>query len=369
LIPFFQHDLGQAELDAIARVFAGPILTTGEEVARFEAKFADYLGRRYALGLTSCTGALHLALLACDIGPGDEVLTTPATFVATATAILSAGARPVFVDVEPDTGNIDVGLVERAITPRTKAILPVHLYGLMVDMRGLRSVADRHGLRIIEDAAHCIEGTRDGIRPGQLSDAACFSFYATKNLTCGEGGALVTDDEEIAKKVRRLRLHGIDKPCADRLTGHQHWDMVSFGWKYNMDNIQAAMLIPQLGHIDEKLRRRQRLAAHYDEKLSSISGVQRLATREEAFHARHLFPIRVPDRDRVLLELQARGISAMVNYRALSQLTYFQETGLCESGRYPAAEALGDSVLSLPFYPTMPEDHIHQVATALSAIL
>ena len=368
MIPFFQHDLGKAELDAIARVFAGPILTTGEEVARFEAVFADYLGRRHCVGLTSCTGALHLALLALGIGTGDEVITTPATFVATATAILSTGARPVFVDVEGDTGNLDATLVEAAITSRTKAILPVHLYGLMADMRRLRAIADHYDLRIVEDAAHCIEGARDGVRPGELADAACFSFYATKNITCGEGGALVTDDPELDRKVRRLRLHGIDKPCADRLGGHQHWDMPTFGWKYNMDNIQAAMLLPQIPRIDEKWRRRESLAALYAEKLSGISGVRLLASRPEARHARHLLPVRVPDRDRTILELQERGISAMVNYRAITSLTYFRAELGCEPGRFPEAERLGEEVLSLPFYPTMPDAHVEIVAKALSAI-
>ncbi len=201
-IPFFMHDLGQAELDSIAEVLTGPILTTGETVARFERRFADYLGRRHCLGLTSCTGALHLSLVALGIGPGDEVITTPMTFIATATAILEAGAKPIFVDVEPDTGNLDAACIEAAITKHTRAIVPVHLYGQMCDMEAIRAIADRYGLYVIEDAAHCIEGERNGIRPGQLSHTACFSFYATKNLTCGEGGAVVTDDDALAEKLR-----------------------------------------------------------------------------------------------------------------------------------------------------------------------
>src|SRR6516164_7572709 len=172
-IPYFRHDLGEAELACVASVLEGEILTTGAAVSAFEAKFAACLGVRHVLGVTSCTGALHMALLALDIGPGDEVITTPMSFVATATAILEAGATPVFVDVEPDTGNIDAELIESAITPHTKAILPVHLYGLMCDMRALQTIADRHDLRLIEDAAHCIEGVRYEIRPGELSDAAC----------------------------------------------------------------------------------------------------------------------------------------------------------------------------------------------------
>lgn len=215
-VPFYRHDLGQAELDEIAGVFAGPILTTGDKVTQFEHMFADYLGRRHALGVTSCTGALHMSLLALDIGAGDEVITTPMTFVASSTAIMETGAKPVFVDVEADTGNLDVSRVEAAVTARTRAILVVHLYGLMCDMRTLRELADRHGLAIVEDCAHCVEGERDGVRPGQLSDAACFSFYATKNLTCGEGGAVVTDRDDLFEKLRLLRLHGMTKTAADR---------------------------------------------------------------------------------------------------------------------------------------------------------
>ena len=187
-VPFYRHDLGEAELALLAEALKGEILTTGEYVVRFERQLADYLGRRHVLALNSCTGALHLSLLGLGIGPGDEVITTPMTFIATATAILEAGAKPIFVDVESDTGNIDAELIEAAITPRTKAIMPVHLYGLMCDMRALRVIADRYGLKIVEDAAHAIEGKRDGIGPAGLGETACFSFYATKNLTCGEGG-------------------------------------------------------------------------------------------------------------------------------------------------------------------------------------
>ncbi|HEX6513902.1 MAG TPA: DegT/DnrJ/EryC1/StrS family aminotransferase, partial [Chloroflexota bacterium] len=236
-VPFFRHDLGRDELDSVAEVIQGLILTTGDTVARFEQEFASCLGRKHALGVTSCTGALHLSLLGLGVGPGDEVITTPMTFIATATSILEAGATPVFVDVEPGTGNLDAARVEVAITERTKAIMPVHLYGQMCDMRALRQIADRHKLFIVEDAAHCVEGTRDGIRPGELGDTACFSFYATKNLTCGEGGAVVTDDSELAERLRLLRLHGMTKNAFDRYReGYQHWDMVMLGWKYNMDN-------------------------------------------------------------------------------------------------------------------------------------
>lgn len=369
-VPFFQHDLGQPELDAIAEVLAGPLLTTGETVSRFERRFADYLGARHCLGLTSCTGGLHISLLALGVGPGDEVITTPMTFIASSTAILEAGAKPVFVDVEPATGLIDPQAVEAAITSRTKAILPVHLYGQMCDMRALRSIADHHGLKIVEDCAHCVEGIRDGVRPGQLGDTACFSFYATKNLTCGEGGAVTTNDGALLEKLRLLRLHGMNKTAADRLRdGYKHWDMVTLGWKYNMDNIQAAMLLPQLDRLEENLDKRHALAARYDQSLAEFPEIELPKVHPGVRHARHLFPVLVEAgrRDEVISRLQHAGIGVVVNYRAIHLLTYFREVLGYHAGDFPQAESLGDRVFSLPFYPNMPHEHVDTVVEELAA--
>ena len=371
-VPFFMHDLGQAELDAVAEVLANPILTTGEWVARFEQRFADYLGARNCVAVTSCTGALHLSLLALGIGPGDEVITTPMTFIATATAIMEAGARPVFVDVEPETGNLDASRIEGAITERTRAIMPVHLYGQMCDMRAIRRIADAYGLRVIEDAAHCVEGTRDGIKTGQLGDTACYSFYATKNLTCGEGGALVCNDDELATKLRLLRLHGMNKNANDRhKEGYKHWDMTVLGWKYNMDNIQAALLLPQMDRLEENWRRRQQLAKDYEERLWDIPNLSRPQTLPSVEHSWHLFPVWVENglRDTVIERLQARNISVMVNYRAIHLLTFFRETFGFKKGDFPIAERIGDASLSLPFYPNMPPDHVGIIAEALAEVL
>lgn len=371
-IPFFMHDLGQAELDAIAEVLRGPILTTGDTVAEFERRFAARLRVARCLGVTSCTGALHMALLALGIGPGDEVVTTPLTFIATSTAIAEAGATPVLVDVEPDTGNLDPARVEAAITERTRAIVPVHLYGQMVDMRALRALADRHHLALVEDAAHCIEGERDGIGPGQLSDAACFSFYATKNMTCGEGGAIVTRREELYEPLRLLRLHGMTKSAADRAReGYQHWDMVSLGWKYNMDNIQAAMLLPQLERLDSNRERRHAIARRYEQALAGIPGLERPRTAPGVKHADHLFTVWAPAgrRDEVIAGLQARGIGAMVNYRPVHLLTWFRRTYGYETGQFPLAESIGARTVSLPLYPGMPLEHVDVVAAALREIL
>jgi dTDP-4-amino-4,6-dideoxygalactose transaminase len=370
-VPFFRHELGTAELDAIGDVFKGPVLTTGAVVARFEEEFAALLGRQRTVAVTSCTGALHLCLIALGIGPGDEVITTPQTFVATATAIIEAGATPVFVDVEPDTGNLDADLVEAAITARTKAIMPVHLYGLMCDMHALRRIADRHGLRLIEDAAHCIEGRRDGIGPGEVGDAACFSFYATKNLTCGEGGAIVTDDAALADRLVLLRLHGIDKTGYDRYReGYRPWDMVAMGWKYNMSNIEAAILLPQLPQLARKLERRDQLAERYRRGFEPIAGIALPASRPGARHARHLFPIWVDQRrDSVIEALGRRGIGSYVNYTAVHLNSWFVQQHGSSRGEFPIAESIGDRTLSLPFFPSLRDGEVDEVISALADIL
>jgi dTDP-4-amino-4,6-dideoxygalactose transaminase len=371
-IPFYQHDLGEPELEAVRQVLAGPILTTGEVVSTFERRFADYLGRRHALAVTSCTGALHLSLLALGIGVGDEVITTPMTFIATSTAIMEAGAKPVFVDVEPDTGNLNASLIEAAITTRTKAIIPVHLYGQMCDMRAIRKVADKHGLFIIEDAAHCVEGMRDGVRPGELADTVCFSFYATKTLACGEGGALVTDRDVLAEKLRLLHLHGMTKTAADRhREGYQHWDMTVLGWKYNMDNIHAALLLPQLERLEENLHRREAVARWYRACLSDCPGLSMPVDRQGSRHARYLFPVWIDGdrRDYVLQGLQNAGIGVVVNYRAIHLLSYFKNTFGFQPGMFPAAERIGDCTVSLPFYPAMTEEQVLVVADTLTRLL
>jgi len=371
-IPFFQHDLGEPELEAVREVLRGPILTTGATVERVERRLAEYLHARHALAVTSCTGAMHLALLGLGVGPGHEVITTPMTFIATSTAILEAGATPVFVDVEEKTGNLDVSKVEDAITARTRAILPVHLYGQMCDMRALRAIADRHGLRIVEDAAHCIEGERDGVRPGQLSDAACLSFYATKNLTCGEGGAIVSNDTELTERLRLLRLHGMTKTAYDRSReGYQHWDMVSLGWKYNMDNIHAALLLPQMERLDATWRKREELAQRYQALLAEVPGLTWPQTLPGVKHAHHLFPVWIVNgrRDEVIVGLHERGIPTVVNYRAIHLLSYFRERFGLKPGAFPIAERIGDAAVSLPFYPGIPAEHVAAVAEGLRALV
>jgi dTDP-4-amino-4,6-dideoxygalactose transaminase len=367
-IEFFNHGIDEKDIERVNSVLRSIFLTTGKEVEEFEQKFSKYIGSKYTVGLTSCTAALHLSLIALSIGPGDEVITTPMSFCATANAILHAGARPVFVDVEEETGNLNAALIESAITERTKAIIPVHLYGQMCDMKRIKDIAERHNLKIIEDAAHAIEASRNGIRAGQLSDTVCFSFYATKNITSGEGGAISTDNEALADAISMLRLHGIDRGAADRYTRrYRHWDMPLLGWKYNMDNIQAALLIGQLERIEDLWHKRDKIWKLYEEKLSAVKGIRLLKTLSDIRHTRHLFTILVsPEkRDSLLWALQDRGIGVAVNYRPIHLLRYYRETFGHREGDYPAAEDMGRSTISLPLYPSLKEEDVSYIVKVL----
>ena len=349
-------------------------LTTGPKVEELERRFADYLNIREAVGLTSCTGAIHLALLRCGIGPGDEVITTPMTFVATATAILEAGATPVFVDVCSRTGMILPEAVRAAITERTKAVLPVHLYGRMADMRGFCKIAREHHLVLIEDAAHCIEGTRDGVRPGELSQAACFSFYTTKSMTCGEGGALVCRSAEDACWYRSARHHGISKNASYRyVREYEHWNMETMGWKYNMSDIQAAMLLGQMDRLDAHRQRRQDLETLYRELLMDIGGLDLIeAPQKGEASGHHLFTVLLPkrvQRDEVIKRMYENGIGCAVNYRAVHTLKYFQETFGFKPEDFPVANEIGNRTISLPLYPKLSEEELRLVCETLRRMI
>jgi len=370
-VEFYKHTISQGDIDNAVKVLNSLFLTTGETVEHFERRFSQYLGCKYAVGVTSCTAALHLSLLAYGIGADDEVITTPMTFIATANAIIHAGATPVFVDVESETGNMDAGLIEGAISSRTKAILPVHLYGQLCDMKRIRKVADKHHLAIIEDAAHAIEANREGIRPAELGDAACFSFYATKNITSGEGGAISTNNEGTAEKLKKLRLHGMSKGAAERyFKRYEHWDMEMLGWKYNMDNIQAALLLNQLENIEKNLERRQEICGMYEDAFTGDSRVSCLRVLPDSKSARHMFTILVPPerRDGILRQLQERGIGVAVNYRAIHLLTFYRQAYGYKRGMFPVAEEIGDSTITLPLYPKLTNEEVRYVIQAVREV-
>ncbi len=370
-VEFYRHSLTEADIAAVADVLRGVFLTTGPRAATFETEFARMLGVQHVVTTSSCTSALFLSLSALALGPADEVITTPMTFVATSNAVLHAGATPRFVDVEPETGNIDVSRVEEAINDRTRAVLPVHLYGAMADMRALANMCRRRSLILLEDAAHAAEAERDGIRPGQLGEAACFSFYATKNLTCGEGGAVATNDTAMADALRRLRSHGLSKEAANRYTQrYQHWDMLELGYKANLSDIQAALLLGQLPRLEAQRARREEIARRYQDAFNAIDGVTYPRVPPGATSARHLFTIWVdPDRrDDTLAKLQDRGIGVAVNYRAVHLLSYYEARFGLPRGSFPNAERIGDSTITLPLYPSMTDAEQERVIDAVREV-
>jgi dTDP-4-amino-4,6-dideoxygalactose transaminase len=297
------------------------------------------------------------------------------TFAATGAAVLMAGATPVFVDVDPDSGLLTPEAAAAAVTERTKALLPVHLYGRMVDMAGMSEVARRHGLALIEDAAHAVESRRGPHRPGQASQAACFSFYPTKSLTCGEGGALVCGSEEEAAWYRAARHHGITKNAAERHQGpsFQHWDMIFPGLKYNPSDINTSLLVSQIPRLDRRRDQREKWAALYRDLLGSVEGLRFMAASgPDETHAHHLFTVLMPpevDRDQVAGLLLARGIGCAVNYRALHNLTYFRQEFAFSPSDFPVADEIGRRTLSLPLYPSLTEEEVQTVSRELSKIV
>lgn len=351
-IEFFKHNIGKQEISELNKVLKTIFLTNHKKVEEFENRFADYLGVKYAIALNSCSSSLLLSLKLLGITAGDEVITTPLTFVATVNAILNIGATPAFVDVDPETGLIQEEQIKNHISKRTKAIIPVHLYGNMCDMKKINIVASHNNLKVIEDSAHCIEGIRDNVRPGYLSDAACFSFYATKNITSGEGGAVVTNNEHLANMLKIVRNQGMDKDASRRYTDEfKHWDVNILGFKYNMSDIQASLLIPQLKKIDYFWKIREEFCSIYEYEFTK-SGINFIKVPKNTKSARHLFVILVKNRDKILNFLKENGIGVAVNYRVISDLTYYKKIGYL-SQDYPNAKFIGDSCISLPLYPKL----------------
>lgn len=371
-VDFYKHQLGDEEKQIVVEALSKPILTTGEYSERAEILIKEYTGSCAAVALDSCTAALQLGLTAVGVGPGDEVITTPMTFLASSNAILQTGAKPVFVDVLPESGLISPERVEAAVTSKTKAILPVHLYGNMCDMRALRNIADRHSIFIIEDAAHCIEGERDGCKVGELGDAAALSFYATKNICCGEGGMLISRNQVLANQVRAISCHGITKTLADRYgTSYQHWDMERFGWKYNLDNIRASLLIPQIGKLDARQTEREKLCQRYEASFANASDLGFPKKPKNSRSGRHLQTVWVPEsiRDQVIRRLQETNIGVAVNYRSVTQLSWYKENFNFKDGDFPIAEEIGNRTLTLPLYPGLTEQEQDYVIDNLTRIV
>ncbi|MEJ0061048.1 MAG: DegT/DnrJ/EryC1/StrS family aminotransferase [Terricaulis sp.] len=356
-VPFYRHALTADAAASVAEVLQSPFLTTGPRSGAVEKQLCAFFDVPHAKLVSSWTQGAVATLLALDIGPGDEVIVPAMTFVATANVVKQVGATPVFVDVDPATLLIDIAAVKAALTARTKAVIPVHLYGQMADIQVLR-VAIGADVSIIEDAAHCFEGTRNGRRPGQDGDAAIFSFYATKNVTCGEGGAVITRHKALADTLTQTCLHGMSAGAAKRFEGgrYNHWDVARLGVKANLPDLLAVLLGPQIDTVEQRRKEREALALRYTRKLSQTPlTIPRI--EDGGVSAFHLFPIHVPNgmRDKALQILGERGIGATVNYRAVTELTLYRNDPVVRKGRFPHSVAWGEGTLTLPLFPGLTE--------------
>jgi len=371
IVEFYRHSLGQPELESIAKTLGSLFLTLGPRTREFEAALAEYIGNDvHVAGVSSCTVGLALAMRAFDVGEGDEVVTTPMTFAATPNAVMHVGATPVFADIDPSTGLIDPSCVEAAITPKTKAIIAVHLYGQLADMAALHDIAKRHDLLLFEDAAHGVESARNGVRIGHLSDAAVLSFYATKTMTSGDGGAVVSHHSNRIDRIGRLRNHGMSRDAAARHGGlYQHWDMMEMGFKGALTDVQASLLLPQLARVDAQRAARQKRAERYEQLLATADRIQLVERSGESSH--HLFSVLVPPtmRDATLSKLGERGIGCAVNYRSVQTLKYYRDRFGNLDHRLPHATDFGNRTISLPIWPALPLEDVDYVVETLRSIV
>ena len=368
--------IGEEEIAEVVDSLRSGWIGTGPKVQRFETMLAEYVGVGYCRCVSSCTAALILSMQVLGIGAGDEVLVPAMTFVASANAVEHAGATPVLVDSVPGTGLIDLEAAEAAITPRTRAIMPVHLAGRPVDMERLNSLRDRHHLLVIEDAAHAIGAAWRGRRIGAFGNLAAFSFYVTKNITTIEGGAIVTEDGAVAAEVERLALHGLSLGAWQRFSdaGFRHYEVVRPGYKYNMTDVQAALGLRQLPRLDEGITRRVQLWERYDELLAGLSLATPPAPDPESRHARHLYQVLVgPDapltRDELIDALTARRIGTGVHYRGVHLHPFYRDKYGLQPSDFPVATAISECTLSLPLSPKLTEADQDDVVHALRELL
>lgn len=375
-IPFVKVELDENDISAVEAVLRSGWLTTASQVKALEEELCAYTGAKYVNAVNSATAAMHLCLAAWDLGPGDEVITTPYTFTATANVIIHTGATPVLVDVRESDANIDPELIERAITPRTKVILPVHIAGEPCDMDAIMAMARPRGIKVLEDAAHAIGTIYRGRMCGTLSDAAAFSFYANKTITTGEGGALATDDEQLSARVRRLTLHGMSRDAYRRYDAGGTWryDIEEFGFKDNLTDIAAALGRSQLARIESFIEERTRVAQRYIANLRDEPDIILPAFTEENRHPWHIFMIRVREgaratRDQVIAGLAERGIGTSVHFIPLHYHTAYRKLGRWKEGDFPVAERFFAGEVTLPMYPGLSDADVDEVCQALREVL
>ena len=377
-IPYNVPDITDAEISEVVDTLKSGWIAKGPRTVKFEKEFAEYLGAKHAVAMNSCTAALHVALAAKGIGPGDEVITTPMTFASTANTIIHVGATPVLADIDYRTGCIDPDEIEKKITPKTKAIVPVHYSGQVCDLDRIYEIADRHGLFVSEDAAHALWSRYKGRLIGnRLRGTASYSFYATKNLTTGDGGMLVTDDDGIAERARVLAGQGMSQNAWNRYAKGGTWkyDIVEAGYKYNMFDIQAALGLIQLRRLEEMQEKRLKIADRYQKAFGAIDAVDPPFVPEYTTHCWHLYVLRVVpelltiDRDRFIVELNERNVGTSVHFIPVHNMSLYRNRFGYKESDLPNAQKHFERIISLPLYPSMTDEEVQYVIDAVRDIV
>ena len=374
---FGSPKIEEAEIQDVEAVMRSGWLGTGPRVAQFEHEFGLYRGAAHAVALNSCSAALHLSLLASGVGPGDEVITTPLTFCATVNAIIHAGATPVLADIDPDTLNIDPAQVRRRLSPRTRAIVPVHFAGRPCEMDDLMWLARQHGLKVIEDCAHAIETQYHGRNVGTIGDFGCFSFYVTKNIVTGEGGMVLARREEDAARIKVLGLHGMSKDAWKRFgdEGYKHYYVVEAGFKYNMMDLQAAIGLQQLTRVEPYWQRRKQIWERYVHELAELPLTLPPGPATDTLHSYHLFSVQLDEarcgisRDKFLDAMTAQGIGVGVHYLALPEHPFYQQRMGWRPEHTPHATRVGRQIVSLPISAKLSNSDVGDVISAVRLVL
>ena len=375
LLPYGHQSIDEEDIKAVVQVLQSDWITTGPKVIEFEEAFARYVGAKHALSYSSGTAALHAAAYAAGLQPGDEAITTPMTFCATANCILYQGATPVFADVTADTLNINPDEVASRITEKTKAILPVDYAGHPADLDPIRELAEEKNLIVIEDACHALGAEHKGKQVGGISDMTVFSFHPVKHITTGEGGMVTTDDDQMAAGLRRFRNHGIDGDARQRLAkGQWYYEMVDLGYNYRLTDIGCALGLSQLKKLDQNLARRREIAAHYNSALKALPGIILPAVRKDALPAWHLYPIRFDrssfraGRSEIFAALRAENIGVNVHYIPVHTHPFYRQRFGYHGGEYPVAEAAYETLISLPMFHGMTDHDAKSVIDAIEKV-
>jgi dTDP-4-amino-4,6-dideoxygalactose transaminase len=375
-LPPFRHTIGEEEINEVVDTLKSDWITTGPKTRKFEELFQRFIGSRHAIAVNSCTAALHLSLAACGVEKGDEVITTPFTFASTVEVIIHQNAKPVLVDIEDETYNIDVSSIAGTITRKTKAIVPVHYAGHPCEMDGIAEIASDHKLAVIEDAAHALGSSYNGRSIGTIGDATCFSFYATKNLTTGEGGAVTTNDAHIAKRIALMSLHGISKDAWKRYSSEGTWyyEILCPGYKYNMADVQAALGIRQLLKLENMQARREHIARLYNSAFEKRFEIRTPTVKKGVKHAWHLYPILLEpdllkvDRATFVEALRSENVGTSVHFIPIHLHPYYRDRYKFKCGDFPIAESVYNNEISLPIYPRMSDDDVADVVTAVEKV-